>query len=84
MVDRQSTTVRIFDLKSPRISAFQIHEWIHVNLCLQESDIRMIQIDGPRCRVYIKFIQNEQMCAILEIIWGQLKYHHFLSCMYVL
>jgi len=74
--DRQNTTVRIFDPKSPNISAFQMHEWIHENLRLQETDIRMIQIDGPRRRVYIKFVHNEGMRAILEMTRGQLKYHY--------
>jgi hypothetical protein len=30
----------------------------------------MIQIYDPRRSVYIKFVHNEGMCAILEITWG--------------
>jgi hypothetical protein len=29
MSERQNNWVCIFDLKSPRITAFQIHEWIY-------------------------------------------------------
>jgi len=71
MVDRQNTIVCIFDPKSPRISAHQTHEWIHETLRLQESDIRMIQVDGPRRRMYIKSVNNERMRAILEMTRGK-------------
>ena len=54
MSDRLTTLVCIFDLRSPRISAYNIHEWIHVSLRLVEEDIQMIQADGPKCRVFIK------------------------------
>lgn len=49
MGDRQNAIVCVFDPKSPRISAFQIHERINETLRLQESDIRMIQMDGEGC-----------------------------------
>jgi len=59
MSDRQNTIICIFDPKSPRISAFQIHEWIYERLQLPEHDVRMVQIDGPQRRVYIKFVDHE-------------------------
>jgi len=48
MCDRQHTIVGIFDPKSPRITAYHIHEWLHEALRLQEDDIRKIQIDGAQ------------------------------------
>jgi hypothetical protein len=45
-------------------------------LHLHEDDIRMIQIDGPRRKVYIKFINNERIMAVLQPIRGPLEYHH--------
>ena len=54
MNDRQNTIVCIFDVRSPRITALQEHEWIYGNLRLPEKDVRMIQIDGPGSRVFIK------------------------------
>ena len=53
MGDRQNTIVCIFDHKSPRITAYQTHEWLHEAMHLQEDDVRMIQIEGPQRRVYI-------------------------------
>ena len=63
-------------MRNPRITAFNIHEWIHAQLRLQEDDIRMIQIDGPRRRVYIKFVSAERMQSILQNIQGQQEYKH--------
>jgi hypothetical protein len=36
----------------------------------------MIQIDGPRRRVYIKFVSTERMMSILQDIQGQQEYKH--------
>jgi hypothetical protein len=44
----QNTFVCAFDQQSPRISAYNIHEWIHNTLCLRESETVMIEIDGPQ------------------------------------
>lgn len=76
MGERQNTIVCIFDMRSPRITAFNIYEWIHEQLRLQEDNIRMIQIDGPRRRVYIKFVSADRMQSILQDIEGQQKYKH--------
>jgi len=38
--------VCIFDPQSPRITAFQIHKWIHETLQIPEDDVRMVQVDG--------------------------------------
>ena len=36
----------------------------------------MIQIDGPQRRVYIKFVNTDRMVAVLQMVKGQLQYHH--------
>ena len=76
MGDRQNKIVCIFDQKSPWITAYHIHEWLHETLRIQEVDIRMIQIDGPQRRVYIKSVSTDRMMAILKMVKGQLQYHH--------
>jgi hypothetical protein len=58
MSERQNNLVCIFDLKSPRITAFQIHEWIYETMKLPETDVSMIQIDGPKRHIYIKFAKS--------------------------
>ena len=69
-------SVCVFDMRSPRISAYHIHEWIHDKLHLVEEDIRTLQIDGPRRRVYIKFNSELQLQTILHDTNGQLEFHH--------
>jgi hypothetical protein len=76
MVERQNTIVCIFDTKSPRISAVNIHEWIFETLRLAEGDLQVIQIDGPRRHVYIKFKHAEQIQTVLRETAGQCDYRH--------
>jgi len=76
MCDRKNTLVFVFDMRSPRISAYHIHEWIHENLHLEEDDIRTLQIGGPRKRVYIKFTSESRLQEILNGNQGQLTFHH--------
>lgn len=66
----------VFDLRSPRITAYQIHEWIYEELKLPENDVHMIQIDGPRQRVFIKFANNERLQSTLQTTKGQMKFRH--------
>jgi len=76
MKDRQNTIVCIFDVRSPRITALHIHEWIYENLRLPEKDVRMIQIDGPGRREFIKLNTSEQAQSILQTTKGELEFRH--------
>jgi hypothetical protein len=83
MGERQNTILCVFDPKSPRISAYQIHEWIYEQLKLREQDIRMIQVDGPWRRVYIKFCDYERMQAVTRALPGQMEYRHDNDALYL-
>ena len=63
-------------MRSPRVTAFQIHEWIYEKMQLPENDIRMIQIDGPRRHVFIKFTNTERMKSVLQETNGQMGFRH--------
>ena len=76
IVERQNTIFCIFDMCSPTITAFNIRESIHAQQRLQEEDIRMIQINGPRRQVYIKIVSAERINSIFQNIQGQKKYKH--------
>jgi len=76
MSDRQNAIACSFDLKTPRINAYQSHEWLYDKLHLNEDDIRVIQIDGPLRKVYIKFVNTERMMDVLQPIKGDLEFHH--------
>lgn len=62
------------DPQIPRITVLQIHEWIHEKLHQPEQDDRIIQIDGPRRRVYIKLATSEQSFAVVRKTPGNVKY----------
>jgi len=76
MSDRLMTLVCSFDPRSPNISAYDIHEWIHDTLSLAEGDITMIKIDGLNRRIFIKFSNETRMKKILEGTEGKCVYKH--------
>jgi len=76
MSERQNTIVCAFDIRSPRISAYEIHEWFYAQMCLNDQETTMVQTDGPKRHVYIKFRDNERMQGVLQSIGGQVEYRH--------
>ena len=76
IVERQNKFVCAFDPLIPRISAYEIHEWIFDTLCLSESEVVMIQIDGPKRHVYIKLSDPSRMQDIPTSTTGQAEYRH--------
>jgi hypothetical protein len=83
MTDRENTIVCVFYTSSPRTSAHQIPEWIYENLKLPEADVRMIQIDGHRRRVYSKFHTSDRAYATLQATHGVLEFLHDKGEIYV-
>jgi hypothetical protein len=43
---------------------------------LPETDVSIIQIDGPKRHVYIKFANTERMQSILQDTNGQMEFRH--------
>ena len=76
MCDRQNTLVCSFDLCSPRINAFQIHEWLYEMVHITEDVVRVIQIDGLLRKVYVKFVNAECMMCVFQPIQGDLDFDH--------
>jgi hypothetical protein len=76
MGESQNTLFCAFDQQSPRISAYDIHEWIHDTLCLRESEVVIIQIDGLKRHVYIKFSDPSLVQDVLTSTKGQAEYRH--------
>ena len=76
MCDRQNTILFSFDVRSPRINAFQIHELLYETVRLTEDDVRVIQIDGRLRKVYVKFVNSERMMRVLQPIQGDLDFYH--------
>jgi len=66
-----------FDSTSPRITAYDIHEWIQQVLRIPEQTVSTIQIDGIKRQVYIKLIDNANVQALLRETNGQAEYKHY-------
>ena len=74
--NRQNTLVCAFDMASPRISAYDIHEWVHENMKLEPTDVIMIQIDSTKRHVYLKLHDDKLVHRLIQNTAGQLKYKH--------
>ena len=76
MSERQNTVLCTFGPTSSRISAFEIHEWIHDQLRVPEKSVTIIQIDGPKGQVCIKLVEIAYVQALLQSTNGQSEYKH--------
>jgi hypothetical protein len=76
MAERQNTIVYTFDPASPRITSYDIHEWIHDTRRVPEQTVNMIQMEGPKRQVYIKLADKAYVQALLRDPSGQAEYKH--------
>ena len=76
MGERRTMTVCALDFKSPRISAYDIHEWIYAQMRLDENEVTMVQIDRPKRHAYIKFCDNNRLQDVLHLTGRQVEYRH--------
>jgi hypothetical protein len=74
MNEPRNTLVCCFDPASPRLTAFDIHEWFHSQLQVSKHSISMILIDGIRRQVYIRFIALSFVRDILRATNGENVY----------
>jgi len=58
--------VRSVYLSSPRITAYDIHEWLFAVLLIPEHTVQMIEIDCIKRHVYIKLADTESELALLR------------------
>jgi len=76
MGERQNTIACAFDLRRPRISAYKTQEWIYAQLRLEDNEIPVVQIDGPKRHVYVKLLDNNRLQKVLHLTGGQIEYRH--------
>jgi hypothetical protein len=72
---RRNTLVCEFELNRPRISSYDIQEWLHETMKLHHTDLRMLQIDVTKRHVYVK-LRDDTVLQVLMNLNGQAKYKH--------
>jgi hypothetical protein len=68
-----------FDKDSPRITAYDIHEWIYTKPSLEPDEVMTIQVDGPKGQVFIKLTQAQTTDELLRRTNGMVTYEHVTS-----
>jgi hypothetical protein len=76
MSGRQNTIVCSFDQRGPRLSAFEIHEWIGETMALNEDEVLLVQVDGTKRQVFIKFREYTKMHDIFQSLQGGATIRH--------
>jgi hypothetical protein len=69
MALRHNTVACSFDLSNPRITAYEIHEWIFAKLRIPEHNVQMIHTDGIKRHVYINLV-NSDACLLYYVTQG--------------
>ena len=76
MCERKNTMVCSFECYSPRITALEIHDWMHDKMEIPGQEVQMIQIDGTKRQVYIKVNNTSVLEEIITRSNGTLTYAH--------
>jgi len=76
MAIRNNTIVFTFDPASRRITAHDVHEWLHEVIRLQEQKVQKIRIDGIKRHVYVKLTDKDYVASIIRSIGGTGTYLH--------
>jgi hypothetical protein len=66
MTERRNTIVCAFESNAPRLSAFDVHEWISEMLTIPEEEVLVIQIDGPQRKVFIKLTDRAAVTKVSQ------------------
>ena len=76
MAERQHIILCIFDPTSQRVSAYEIHEWIHEQLQVSEQSLTTIQIEAIKRHVFLKFVHDPYIQNVLLSTNGNVEYRH--------
>jgi hypothetical protein len=76
MAKRLNTHMCTFAMDSPRITAYNIHEWVFETLKIPEEDLCVLQIDGPSRKVYLKFSMAKDLRGHLNTLQGDHEHKH--------
>jgi hypothetical protein len=71
MVERKNTLICSFDPYGPRLSAYEVHEWLGLELGLLEHEVLLVQLDGVKRQVYVELREYQKLSEILMSTNGE-------------
>jgi hypothetical protein len=66
MTERRNTIVCVFESNAPKLSAYEVHEWISGVLRIPEEEALYVQIDGQLRKVFIKMADRAVVTRVLQ------------------
>jgi hypothetical protein len=76
MGDYKQTVVCSFDPSSPRLTAYEVHEWIHDQLKVLDDTVTAVQIDASKRLVYVRFVDQECASTLVQRTNGTVSCKH--------
>lgn len=69
-------TLCYFEKASPRITVYEMHEYIQDKLEVEKENIQIIQSDRTKRQVYVKFYTAHKVNEFLNRTNGHMYYEH--------
>jgi hypothetical protein len=63
-------------MDSPKVTTYNTHEWVFSTPLIPEDDVSVLQIDGPRRKVNLKFVTADKMNERLTQLQGEHEYKY--------
>jgi hypothetical protein len=76
MTERRNTIICTFESSAPKLSAYEMHEWIFEMLRISEEEVLVIQIDGQRRQVFIKLTDQAATTKLLRTFTDTVECKH--------
>jgi len=74
MAERRNSAVCTFDPASQKVTAYDIHEWIHDILRIPEKTVKMLEIEGPKRQGHIQLADTQCVLVVIRVLCEQVEY----------
>jgi hypothetical protein len=76
MYEQKQTMACIFEASAPRVTAYDVHEWVSDTLQVSEESVISILIDNQHKTIYIKLVEQQCIDALVTRTSGVVEFKH--------